>query len=193
MLRWIKNVRNPKGRKNPKQGELPRRLPTVEFDPTRVTEAIKADLRKNISSLDEVGPANFDVIYEAAFRSISAGRALHILYQALMTIDGMSKHRAEEISLSLNNKTTALMQAERREHLGIKYAIWLYSGAPCGEAAQDAVHKSANGRPYLVSKGLFLNGRWTRPGYEDGCKCISKPLVPGVDGYTGGKPEGFVE
>jgi hypothetical protein len=97
-----------------------------------VTETVKADLRQNIKSLAEVGPRDFETIYDAALRSVSAGRALQILYQALLTIDGMSKRRAEEISLSLNNKATALLQSEGQERLGIKYAYWISSGAPCG-------------------------------------------------------------
>jgi hypothetical protein len=111
----------------------------------------------------------------------------------LLTIDGMSKRRAEEISLSLNNKATSLMQSEGQERLGIKYAYWISSGAPCGNADQDAAHKSANQKPYQVNKGMLLNGRWTLPGREDGCKCISKSIIVGLDGNAGGIPEGFEE
>jgi hypothetical protein len=166
-------------------------IPTFSFDPTKVTETVKADLRQNIKSLAEVGHRDFETIYDAALHSISAGRALQILYQALLTIDGMSKRRAEEISLSLNNKATSLMQSEGQERLGIKYAYWISSGASCGNAEQDAAHRSANRKPYRVNKGMFLNGRWTLPGREDGCKCISKSIIVGLDGYAGGIPEGF--
>jgi len=168
-----------------------RGIPTVGFNPTKVTETVKADLRQNIKSLIEVESSNFETVYDAALHSISAGRALQILYQALLTIDGMSKRRAEEIALSLNNKATSLMQSEGQVRIGIKYAYWIYSGAPCGNAEQDAAHKSANRKPYLVNRGMFLNGRWTLPGREDGCKCISKSIIVGVGGYAGGIPKGF--
>lgn len=84
-------------------------IPTVKFDPAKVTETVKTDLRQNIKSLNEVGADDFDMIHAAALRSISVGRDLHILYQALMTIGGMGKRRAEGISFSLNNKATALI------------------------------------------------------------------------------------
>lgn len=168
-------------------------IPTVGLDPAKVTETVKADLRQNIKSLIEVGPRDLETIYSAALHSIFSGRALQILYQALLTIDGMSKRRAEEISLSLNNKATVLMQSEGQEQLGIKYAYWISSGAPCGNAEQDAAHKSANRKPYWVDKGMLLNGRWTLPGRDDGCKCISKSLIVGFDGYAGGIPGGFEE
>jgi uncharacterized protein with gpF-like domain len=155
-------------------------IPTVKFDATNVTEAVKAALRDNIKSLGEISSGHFDMIYNAAVRSITAGRDLRILYLALVTIDGMSRRRAEDISRSLNNKATALMDAERQERLGIKYAVWLYSGAPCGPG-HDAAHKAANGKRYAVDKGMLLHGQWTRPGREDGCKCVAKPVIPGFD------------
>ena len=182
MFGWGKKEREPMGQKDQGPGPKAHGIPTVKFDAAKVTEAVKADLRENIRSLKEIGGGDFDKIYEAALRSISAGRALHIVYQALMTIDGMHKRRAEDISRSLNNKATALMQAEEQQRLGIKYAVWLYSGAPCGSTEQDAAHKAANGKRYLVSKGMLLGGRWTWPGRDDGCKCVSKSVIAGFDG-----------
>lgn len=176
-----KKEREPKGQKDQGPGPQTNGIPTVKFDAAKVTEAVKADLRKNIKSLKEIGAGDFDKIYEAALRSITAGRALHIVYQALMTIDGIHKRRAEDISRSVNNRATALMQSEEQERLGIKYAIWLYSGAPCGSAQQDATHKAAKGKPYLVSKGMLLGDRWTWPGRDNGCKCVSKSVIAGFD------------
>jgi len=193
MFRWDKKERGPRGQKNPEPGQQTYAIPTIKFDSAKVTETVKADLKQNIKSLKEVGAGDFDKIYDAALSSISAGRALHILYQALMAIDGMHKRRAEDISLTLNNKATALIQAEEQGRLGIRYAIWFYSGAPCGDSEQDTAHKAANGEPYAVNKGMLLNGRWTRPGYEEGCKCVSKSMIVGFDGYAGGKPKGVIE
>jgi hypothetical protein len=193
MFRWDKKERDPKGQKDRGAGPQTYGIPTVKFDATKVTEAVKADLRKNIKSLKEIGAGDFDKIYEAALRSISAGCALHILYQALMSIVGMHKRRAEDVARSLNNKANALMLAEEQSRLGIRYATWLYSGAPCGDPKQDAAHRVANGKPYAVNKGMLLNGQWTRPGYGESCKCMSKSMVVGFDGYAGGKPKGVVE
>ena len=193
MFGWSKKERDREDQKSSEPEKQNYGIPTVKFDPTKVTEAIKIDLRQNIKSLIEVAPDNSDMIYDAALRSISAGRALSILYQALMTIDGMSKRRAADISLSLNNKATALIEVEERKRIGIKYAIWRYSGAPCGSVEQDDTHKAANGKPYLITKGMLLNGQWTWPGRENRCRCVSKPMIVGFDGYTGGKPEGYLE
>lgn len=176
-------------------GQLASRIPTVKFDPTRVTDAVLADLEDNIRALPEVGTEDFGVIYQAALQAISAGGALHIISAALMSIEGMTMGRAGDISRSLDFKAKAIMNAEQQTKLGIRYAMWRHSGATCrlGGEERDAAHKAANGKPYLVSKGMFLNGEWTWPGYQDGCKCISKSMIPRLNGYDGGKPKGLVE
>jgi hypothetical protein len=173
--------RKPKSNIKPSYG-----IPKVNFDVLRVTDAVKADIRKNIMLLEGIDKNQFDRVYDAALRSVSAGRDLAVLYKVLLelNINGMTARRASEIALLLNNKATALMYRECQEALGIKQALWLYSGAPCEinpkrPTGQDTAHRAANGKPFDVSKGMFLDGKWTWPGVEPGCRCVSKPIVPG--------------
>lgn len=168
------------------------RIPTVKFDPKRVTEKIKADLAKNIIGTREFDESHFDEIYDAALRAISRGGDLATLFSAIMRLNlpSMTKQRASEISCSLANKATARMNRDRQVSSGIKYAIWVYSGAPCHvnpkkpsakDTRRDAAHRAADGRRYEVAKGMLLNGRLTMPGREDGCKCVSRSIIPGLD------------
>ncbi len=166
----------------------PGRMPTVKFDPARVTETVKADLIQNVISIAEIGPNNFDAVYDAALVALSAGGNLPPLYQALIAIEGMSKKRAMEITYSLSSKSHALMTVEQFERVGMKQAIWRYSGAPCEvnpkkptatELRQNEAHKNADGKIFDVAEGMFLNGKWTLPGYEDGCKCVARSVIPG--------------
>jgi uncharacterized protein with gpF-like domain len=126
-------------------------------------------------------------IYEAALGSVSAGRDLNVLFLALMKIEGMSKERAAEIARSLNNKATAIINRERQASLGITHAKWMYANAPCmrdpnhpstAEVQRDAAHCAANGKKYEIGKGLFVDGKWTWPGVEEGCKCASRAISP---------------
>jgi len=82
-------------------------IPTVEFHASRLTEAVKADVRKNIMLLTDIDRNHFGQVYDAALRSISAGRDLGLLCDALIQINisGMTKRRAAEIARLLNNKT----------------------------------------------------------------------------------------
>lgn len=165
-------------------------IPTVKFDASMVTEAVKADLKKNILLLEEIDKNNFQKVYDAALLSISAGRDLRLLFDVLMqtNINGMTKRRAGQIASLLNNRATALMQRARQEALGIAQAKWLYSGAPCKlnpkipsdqDNRQDAAHRFANGKSFYINKGMFLDDKWTWPGVEPGCRCVTKPIIPG--------------
>ena len=173
--------RQPAGTIKPTYG-----IPTVKFDASMVTDTVKADIRRNIMLLEEIDKNHFARVYDAALRSISAGRDLTVLYNVLLelNINGMTKRRAGEIARLLNNKASALIDRERQESLGIKQALWLYSGAPCEinpkkPTGQDTAHRAANGKPFDVRKGMFLDGKWTWPGVEPGCRCVSQSIVRG--------------
>ena len=164
-------------------------LPTVKFDASTVNESVKADLRRSINSLPDLQKKHTQQIYEAVLRSILAGRDLHLAFTAIMAIDGMSEERAAEISRSLNDRATALIGRERQASLGITQAKWMYSNAPCmrdpnhptaADVQRDSAHRSANGKHYEIGKGLFVDGKWTWPGVEEGCKCSSRAILPGL-------------
>jgi hypothetical protein len=189
LSKFFRGIRGDK-RKTTSEPKDVRGIPTVKFDPTRVTEVVKADLKTNILSLPEIDENTFEQVYGAAIRSISAGRDLHLLTNALLglNIESMTKRRAGEIALLLNNRATALMARERQISLGITHAIWLYSGAPCMldprkpadyEIQQNAAHRAVNGKEFEIVKGMYLNGKWTWPGVEPGCKCVSRSKIPG--------------
>ena len=169
-MKWLVDKRK-------KQGSASRATPTVPLDPKQITSAVEQDLKDAIQSLPEIAPKSLASTYEAALRSIRGG-SLHILVQELVTL-GIGQRRGGDIALYLSNRASAIMQVEQQRRLGIKRALWLYSGAPCGHAEQDAAHKAANGKPYLVSEGMLLQGRRTFPGREEGCKCIAKSIIPG--------------
>jgi len=143
-----------------------------------------------VDEIESATDSQHEAIYDAALRSASAGRDLHALYAALMElgIHGMTKSRASAIATHINNKATSLMNATQQQSLGIEYARWLYSGAPCmtnpkrptpEDICRNAAHKAADGKRFRISEGLFLDGKWTWPGREEGCRCVSKSLVPG--------------
>ena len=161
-------------------------IPTVKFDKANVTAEVIADLRANVDSLPEVSSTNFQAIYNAALRGISAGSDLSIIFNAVMEakIEGMTKRRASQIALLINKKSSALMTKNKCLSIGITEAKWLYSGAPCSEVnskdrRQDEAHKAANGKIYKIKKGLFINGKWTYPGWDEGCGCVAIPVIEG--------------
>jgi hypothetical protein len=167
-------------------------MPTIKFDPSVVTKSVKADLRRNIELFDDLEKKHVKQVYELALRSIVGRRDLHLFCTGLMNIniEGMTTGRAAEIGRSLSNKAKAIIDRERQASLGITHAKWMYANAPCmkdpshpvsADVKRDAAHCSANGKRYEISKGLFVDGKWTWPGVEEGCKCASRAILPGLE------------
>jgi hypothetical protein len=167
-------------------------MPTIKFDPSVVTKNVKADLRRNVESLAGVEKKHVKQIYELALRSIVGRRDFHSFCTEMidMHIPGMTRSKAAEIGTSLANKAGAVIDRERQASLGITHAKWLYSNSACvrdprhpsaAEVQRDAAHRAASGKRYEVSKGLFVDGKWTWPGVEEGCKCVVRAVLPQLE------------
>lgn len=190
LLQWVIKPAEVKRGYSPSVRYALEATPTVKFDALTLSKSVKADLRRNIEQLDDLRKKRVPQIYEVALGSVSAGRDLNVLFLALMKIEGMSKERAAEIARSLNNKATAIVNRERHTSLGITHAKWTYANAPCmrdpnhpsaAEVQRDAAHCAANGKKYEIRTGLFVDGKWTWPGVEEGCKCASRSILPGLE------------
>ena len=166
-------------------------MPTIKFDPSVVTKSVKADLRRNVELLAGVEKKQVKQIYELALRSIVGRRDFHSFCTEMMDmhIEGMTRSKAAEIGRSLANKAGTVIDRERQASLGITHAKWLYANAPCmrdpnhpsaAEVQRDAAHCAANGKRYEINKGLFVDGKWTWPGVDEGCKCVSRSVIPGL-------------
>lgn len=169
-----------------------KRIPTVKFDTSRLTQTVLADLERNIRELPQIAEHDFDDVYDVALRSIAAGGDLHMLSTGLvaMNIEGMTPRRASQISTFLWFRAQERMEREQLAAAGITEARWMYSRAPCmvdpkkptaQDLLQDAAHKAADGKRYCIAEGLLINGRRTWPGREFGCKCSSQPRIPGFE------------
>lgn len=194
-MAWIQQLlkaftKSTKSNASSQRGPVQHSMPTVKFDSSLVTAKIKADLKNNIKLIDDLDKKYYGSVYDAAVRAISAGGNLPLLFSALMECEGMTKGTAGEIARFLNNRAMSLISRERQSALGITHAVWMYANAPCmvnpsnptdKDIQQDAVHCGANGTRYEIRKGLLLDGNWTWPGVEAGCKCSSRPVLPGLE------------
>jgi len=160
------------------------KLPAVRFDRSRVTDEVKHDLWESIAGLKEVGSNELEGIHQAAIASVQQGGNLFILSQAILKLKGMTRKRAGEIALALHNRATALMDRSRQLELGIEYAVWRYSGAPCGYKEDgfqhDAAHRKMNGKCFKLVEGAVVGKRQVLPGQDAGCKCGWTPIIPGL-------------
>lgn len=165
----------------------PQQIPTVSFDPRRVTAAVRSDIEATLKSAPEIPASGFGVAYDAAIRCASDGGNLAVLAQALEGL-GLTRGQALDVARFVHRRARAVIERERQLSVGIEEAEWLYSGAPCmvnpsspspEEVTLDALHAAANGKRYPVAKGMLIGGRRVWPGQDRGCKCVSKAVVPG--------------
>lgn len=157
-------------------------LPTVKADPSKVTDAVKADLRLAVAGLEDLPESAKEQVYQIALRA-SVSLDLFEMTEALKGL-GLSKPHSIELSHWLPKRARALITRDERIALGMTEAVWVYSGAPCavpgddGSKVRDEAHRLANGKKFNVAEGLSVHGDQTWPGYEKGCKCSSKSVLP---------------
>jgi len=164
-------------------GELARMLRaagfTVRFKASRAqNDVMQATIGENVSLIKSIGAQHFSAIEGAVMRSVQEGRDLATLSRTLQEQYGVAKRRANLIARSQNNMATATLTRVRQKELGIRQARWLHSA---GGKTPRPEHVAFSGKVYDVDKGAFLEGKWTWPGREINCRCVSIPIVPGFD------------
>lgn len=152
---------------------------TVRFKPTRaMNEAYQAVVGENVALIKSIATKHLTDVEGAVMRSVAAGRDLGALTQELTEVYGVTKRRAAIIARTQNNAATAVMTRVRQHEAGITKARWLHSA---GGKTPRPEHVAFSGKTYDVDKGAFLEGKWTWPGVEINCRCVSVPVIPGFD------------
>lgn len=164
-------------------GELKRMLRkagfTVQFRMTRAqNDVIQATIGENVGLIKSIAEQHLAAVEGHVMRSVQTGRDLGGLTKALQEQYGVTRRRAETIARSQNNMATASMTRARQAELGIKRARWLHSA---GGKTPRPEHVAFSGKTYDVAKGAYLEGKWTWPGREINCRCVSIPIIPGLD------------
>ncbi len=150
---------------------------TVEFRMSAAQQdVVSATVAENVALIRSIPEKYAASVQGAVMRSVQAGRDIGALTRDLQAAHGVSTRRAALIARDQNNKATAMLQRARHRELGITKAIWVHSG---GAKEPRPEHVAASGKTYDVEKGMFLEGKWTWPGFEINCGCIARPVVPG--------------
>lgn len=151
---------------------------SVRFQITpAIQEALDASMAENISLIKSLGQQHLTQVEQLVMRSVTAGRDIGGLTKALQQQLGVTKRRATVIARNQNGMATATVNKVRQQELGIKKAIWVHSSA--GRHPRPE-HVAANNHEYDVDKGMWLEQRWTWPGREINCRCVSRSIIPGL-------------
>ena len=164
-------------------GELRRMLRkagfTVQMQLTRTqNDVLQATIGENVDLIKSVAAQHLTQIQGIVMRSVQEGRDLGTLTKALTEQYGVARRRAETIARSQNNMATASLTRTRQVDLGITKAKCLHSA---GGRTPRPEHVAFSGKTYEVAKGAWLEGKWTWPGREINCRCVSIPIIPGLE------------
>lgn len=164
-------------------GELKRMLReagfTVKMQMTRTqNDVMQATIGENVELIKSIGAQHLAQVQGIVMRSVQEGRDLGTLTAALRDQFGVSQRRAANIARSQNNMATAALTRTRQTDLGITKAKWLHSA---GGKTPRPEHVAFSGKTYDVAQGAWLEGKWTWPGREINCRCVSIPIIPGLD------------
>lgn len=152
---------------------------TVKFKMTQAQQqAMAATIGENVNLIKSIPQRYLTNVEDAVMRSVQEGRDLGALTKELQEQYGITRRRAVTIARSQNNMATATITKTRQKELGVKKARWLHSA---GGKKPRPEHVAFSGKTYDVEKGAFLEGKWTWPGREINCRCVSVPIIPGFD------------
>jgi hypothetical protein len=151
---------------------------SVAFRPGRAArDALAAIVDENVALIRSIPEQYLAQVEGSVMRSVVAGRDLAGLTSELQHQHGVTRRRAELISIDQNNKATGAIQRVQYLDLGIERAIWYHSHA--GKFKRPT-HVANDGKEYDVRTGWWdpHEQRYIRPGELIHCRCFSKPILP---------------
>lgn len=152
---------------------------TIRFQMTQAAkEGYQAVLQENVALIKSI-PANYlQSVQGDVWRAVSQGYDLQKLTDTLQERYGVTHKRAAFIARDQSSKAKAVIENIRRQELGITTAIWQHSGA--GREPRPS-HVAANGKPFDLDKGMYLDGEWVLPGTAINCRCTSRAVILGFE------------
>jgi SPP1 gp7 family putative phage head morphogenesis protein len=155
---------------------------TVKFVNTRATnDVIRSVIAENVSLIKSIPEQHLGAVEGIVLRSVQRGGDLASLVKDLQERHQVTRRRAELIARDQTNKATAMLQRTRQLELGIREAIWVHSG---GGRHPRASHVRA-GRDRVrfdLKTGWYdpEEQRYVLPGELINCRCVARPVVPGL-------------
>jgi uncharacterized protein with gpF-like domain len=160
---------------------------TVKFTMSaKAQDVFTATLKEQVNLITSISAEAMTQLSSVVAQSVTTGRAVGDLAKALREQFGVERRRAATIARDQNSKATATITRVRQEELGITQARWSHSAGgkvprPEHVAFSKGAHRGQNPGPiYDIAKGALLEGKWTWPGVEINCRCVSVSILPGL-------------
>lgn len=156
---------------------------TVGFKATRQSlQAYKLTVADNVGLIKNLQQDFYNRIQQDVWASVRAGADMATLSSKLTNSYGITKRRADLISVDQNAKAKAVIETTRRQELGIKQAIWQHSSA--GKTKRPVhVAWGRESKVFDLDKGLYDpdEGEFVFPGQLINCRCTSRAVIEGFE------------
>lgn len=140
-------------------------------------QVVQASLNGQVSLITDLADEHLKRVEGYVMRAIQSGQDLQQLTENLEDGLGIAKRRAAFIARHQTSIATATMARTRAQELGCEEAFWLHSA---GGQKPRPDHVAFSGKKYSLDKGVWLEEKWTHPGVEPNCRCVSRPILPGL-------------
>lgn len=150
---------------------------SVKFKMTAaMNDVYRATIAENVALIKSIPRQHLLGVESIVSQSVTAGRDLASLTEALVERHGVTRRRVAGIALDQNNKATAMLTRARWLELDIEEGEWLHSA---GGKVPRPSHVAHNRKRYSVRKGIVLDPKegivW--PGTAIKCRCVGKPVL----------------
>ena len=154
---------------------------TVNFKMTpAANDAYQAIVAENVGLIRSIASEYLTQVQGMVMRSVQTGRDVGGLAKDLEARYGITKRRAQFISLDQNNKATTVIREVREREIGLEEGIWSHSGA--GREPRPT-HLAMNGKRFKIAEGMYDSavGRNVKAGCEPRCRCTYRAVIPALD------------
>lgn len=151
---------------------------TVKMDRGRVMNTVvQALIEENVSLIKKIPSQYLSDVQELVNRAIANGRDLKTLTDDLHSRYDISRKRAGMIARDQTNKATESIRQAESKKLGVMVGIWVH--VPGKKYSRES-HERMNGKPFLLSKGLYDYEvkKEVLPGQLVNCCCVYRDFIP---------------
>ena len=149
---------------------------TVRFRLSRsLNDALQATVGEQVSLISSLASEHQTRVEGYVMRAVQTGQDLKQLTDNLEEGLGIARRRAAFIARHQTSVATATISRTRNLELGCTEGFWLHSA---GGKKPRPEHVAFSGKRYSLTQGAFLEGKWTHPGVEPNCRCVSRPILP---------------
>jgi uncharacterized protein with gpF-like domain len=156
---------------------------SIKFRRTRAAnDVLQAAVAENVALIKSIPEKYLSDVETSVMRSVQRGADINYLTDDLENKFRVTHRRAELIARDQTNKVTAYYARTRFAELGIRQAVWVHNGSVRHPRSS---HLKA-GRDHIVfdlSTGWYdpEEQRYVVPGELINCRCVARPILPGID------------